>query len=97
MSPDERFPKKLVRHYIPIIIETMLAGETLVTSESPTGDRYNSPMVSTSVADVSQKIDTFGVECSAWAAPIMMRNEMPSRMHPMAILFTLDGSVPFLN
>ena len=38
-QPEMKLPMKLVRNHSPIIIETMRAGATLDTSDSPIGER----------------------------------------------------------
>src|SRR5512140_3628979 len=75
----------------------MRCGATLVTSESPIGDRYSSPMVSTNVVPASHSTLRLVSSVAPAAATIITMYDSPSRKQPIAILVTLLGSLPCLD
>src|SRR5829696_8411106 len=83
---------KFARNHTPIIIDTIRAGATLVTKESPIGERYSSPTVKTAV-DVMSHHTLPGVPAvMPRAAAIMIRNPSPVSAQPIAIFTMLEGS-----
>src|SRR5512143_4104122 len=81
---------------MPMSIETMRAGASLVTSERPTGDKKSSPMVRIHTQAVSHHMLTICCSPETCAAKIMMTKELPRSRHPIAILAMLEGSLPRL-
>src|SRR5260221_9560443 len=72
----------------------MRAGATLVTNESPTGDRYSSPIVRIMVFPSSHITLRRASGAMPCAATIITMYESPIIRHPLPILTRLDGSLP---
>src|SRR5258706_585140 len=84
---------KLARNHTPIIIDTMRTDATLVTNDSPNGDRYSSPNVYNTGLPTNQRmLRLASADARPFAAAIMMMNPSPSSTQPMAILVRLVGS-----
>jgi hypothetical protein len=45
MRPPMKLPSEIERKYTPSIMLTMRGGASLLTVESPTGERHSSPIV----------------------------------------------------
>lgn len=77
------------KNHIPIIMDMKRGGATLVTRDSPMGERYNSPIVKTHVVNTSQ--DKFERETSGVITRMArerIRKAPPAKKLPIAIFLT---------
>ena len=94
-KPATLFPRPVVAKYSPIISDAYLAGASLVTNESDTGDKLNSPIVWNKYASTNQYIAEDPVLSFSTAAALINKNPIPIISRPIIIVKREDASLPF--
>ena len=94
MYPAARLARKFEPNHAPIMNDTMRAGASLVTIDSPTGDRQSSPIVCQKYAPtIHQSAARPDSPASAWFTPWSMKTKpSASRIKPKHILIGAGGS-----